>query len=399
MKHTHHKYTSLLALILASCSTYAADHYTVTDLGSLGDAVSASAINNNGIAAGYAVDLLYRYHGLISDGTTITPLTPTMSMTAQGQAMGINSFDQTVLASYMLGQLNTTTLLYLGNPPLMMPMMLGDFMPCAINDSAQVVGSQFITDPSGFKYEQACKWQMGSLISLNPLNGSHTSIAKAINEMGWAVGSATSASSLKPTATLWIGTNPSNLGTLPSGTWSQANAINDFNQVVGISQITSGFTHAFLYNLNASGVIVSRIDLGELGGGYSSAHAINNAGEVVGTSDNLAFIYTNGVMRDLNTLIGPSSPWNLASANAINEDGQIVGVGSLGGDPFRAFLLTPAASCIADLNNDGVLNFFDVSALLTAFTNQDPLADLNNDGIYNFFDISAFITAYAQGCP
>jgi hypothetical protein len=55
--------------------------------------------------------------------------------------------------------------------------------------------------------------------------------------------------------------------------------------------------------------------------------------------------------------------------------------------------------CPADLNSDGVLNFFDVSAFLSAFNAMNPAADFNNDGLFNFFDVSAFLVAYNQGCP
>ena len=55
--------------------------------------------------------------------------------------------------------------------------------------------------------------------------------------------------------------------------------------------------------------------------------------------------------------------------------------------------------CLADLNSDGVLNFFDVSAFLTAFTGGDPVGDLNGDGLYNFFDVSVFLQSFAAGCP
>lgn len=47
----------------------------------------------------------------------------------------------------------------------------------------------------------------------------------------------------------------------------------------------------------------------------------------------------------------------------------------------------------------GVLNFFDVSAFLSAFSAQSADADINNDGIWNFFDVSAFLTAFSGGCP
>ncbi|HIB69320.1 MAG TPA: hypothetical protein EYO33_30620 [Phycisphaerales bacterium] len=55
--------------------------------------------------------------------------------------------------------------------------------------------------------------------------------------------------------------------------------------------------------------------------------------------------------------------------------------------------------CLADLNGDGSLDFFDVSAFLTAYNAQDLVADFNNDGQFNFFDVSVFLSAYTNGCP
>jgi len=55
--------------------------------------------------------------------------------------------------------------------------------------------------------------------------------------------------------------------------------------------------------------------------------------------------------------------------------------------------------CLPDLNNDGLLNFFDVSAFLQAFGDGDPVADFTGDGSFNFFDVSAFLQAFAAGCP
>jgi hypothetical protein len=56
--------------------------------------------------------------------------------------------------------------------------------------------------------------------------------------------------------------------------------------------------------------------------------------------------------------------------------------------------------CPADLNQDGTLNFFDVSAFLTAYNAQDPAADVAEPfGQWNFFDISAYLGLYGAGCP
>ncbi len=54
--------------------------------------------------------------------------------------------------------------------------------------------------------------------------------------------------------------------------------------------------------------------------------------------------------------------------------------------------------CVPDMNNDGALNFFDVSAFLSLFGAMDPQADFNNDGAFNFFDVSAFLSAFGAGC-
>lgn len=55
--------------------------------------------------------------------------------------------------------------------------------------------------------------------------------------------------------------------------------------------------------------------------------------------------------------------------------------------------------CEADLTGDGVLNFFDVSAFLNAYTAMDPQADFTGDGVFDFFDVSGFLSAYNAGCP
>lgn len=63
------------------------------------------------------------------------------------------------------------------------------------------------------------------------------------------------------------------------------------------------------------------------------------------------------------------------------------------------FSVETGSACPADLNNDDELDFFDISAFLTLFANQDPIGDFNNDGEWDFFDVSAFLTAYGEGCP
>ncbi len=79
------------------------------------------------------------------------------------------------------------------------------------------------------------------------------------------------------------------------------------------------------------------------------------------------------------------------------------GTGQLETDLFAGSLtsnitITAENSCDADLNDDGLLDFFDISAFLTAFSANDPIADFNADGVYDFFDVSAFLNLYSAGC-
>jgi probable HAF family extracellular repeat protein len=90
------------------------------------------------------------------------------------------------------------------------------------------------------------------------------------------------------------------------------------------------------------------LDLGTLGGTVSVARGINNNGQIVGESYTVvgpagehAFLYSGGVMRDLNALVPSNSGWTLQEASAISNTGLIVGDGLNPNGQADAFLLTP----------------------------------------------------------
>src|ERR671913_1752861 len=133
------------------------------------------------------------------------------------------------------------------------------------------------------------------------------------------------------------------LGTL-GGSSSWVSAINDSGQVIGSSYLAGDQNrHAFLYKDGKT------TDLGTLGGASSEAKGINGSGQVVGWSDNSsgvhrAFIYdsANG-MKDLNDSIPADSGWTITSASAINNEGQIAATGHKVGVGTHALLLTPTS--------------------------------------------------------
>jgi len=55
--------------------------------------------------------------------------------------------------------------------------------------------------------------------------------------------------------------------------------------------------------------------------------------------------------------------------------------------------------CPADLNNDGLLDFFDLQQFLNWYSAGDIRADLAPDGVLDFFDLQAFLNLYSAGCP
>lgn len=111
-------------------------------------------------------------------------------------------------------------------------------------------------------------------------------------------------------------------------------AINESNVAVGF---TRGLFPSPVVWRHGHSWIIQFLEAGELGLG--AAMDVNESGQIVGFT-NSATLWTNtGQRYDLNTLVD-ADEWDLVSASAINDQGQIVGTGYLDGE-IRAYLLTP----------------------------------------------------------
>ena len=220
---------------------------------------------------------------------------------------------------------------------LPLPLFSSGMSADGLNNTGQIVGanySQGMAKPLGYVFDTAT--QQYSFLPTNLLGG-QGNVASAISDNGWIVGHFYLAPAIYHAflwrqGLVWDLHDPNVL----TGFFSQANAVNTGGVAVGSADIGSQ-PHAFLGYVPWLGQKPVVIDMGILPGTVSSeALAINAANTIVGHSDNKAFVYFNGAMHDLNSMIPANSGWVLKSATGIDDAGDIVGIGTFKG-AWRAF--------------------------------------------------------------
>jgi probable HAF family extracellular repeat protein len=230
----------------------------------------------------------------------------------------------------------------------------------AINNRGQIVGiSETTVQDSGCSPSKPghiispAFWERGEVRALPTVAGDPDGFVQGINDQGQAVGSSGTCTFMAIHAVLWENDTAFELPNLGHD-GNAAYAINDHGQAVGYVSTTDGTT--IVASLWPNGVHSAVTNLGILpGDGAAFATGINNRGQVVGSTFNSSgwsrgFVWQDGVMTDLNTLIPEDSNLFIIAASNINERGQISGMATVMSGPdegkIHAILLTPVNESI-----------------------------------------------------
>lgn len=326
------------AVLMPAAARAQVPAYTAMDLGTLGGSSShATAINDAGQVAGLSMTADGSAHAFLWQGGVIRDL-GTLPGDVESAAFGLNNHGQVVGRSarvpgaYAAVMWTDDGIVDLGRVgQCNCPEYITAY---GINDDGVVAGESMRLHVGNVAFE----WRQGVLTPLGATSTGNNSGAFAVSPAGDLGGFAAGQ------AAVWTHEDRLLLGTLGGGQ-SSAYAINEWGGVVGEAATDPDVfaaAHAFFWEAGSG-----MQDLGTLGGLLSRANAISGT-VIVGESQvsdgsSHAFLYDlngAGAPVDLNTLVAPGSGWLLTSAAAINAGGLIAGTGVAGGES-HAVLLVP----------------------------------------------------------
>jgi probable HAF family extracellular repeat protein len=213
-----------------------------------------------------------------------------------------------------------------------------------VSTSGHVVGSGHL-GLGGRNIAFICSRQGGLIIIASP-GAPSCAWAEAVNNAGRVVGGASCPGPPPPLhAFSWTESGGAvDLGTL-GGSYSRATEVSDAGGIIGWSSLPGDEQfHAFSWTSREG-----MIDLGTLGGSDSYAWAVSNRGHVVGEAETAgdtvarrAFLWTaQGGMIDLGTLGGPNS-----YATGVSDSGAVIGVAETPESAQHAFFWTPQTGMV-----------------------------------------------------
>jgi len=218
-----------------------------------------------------------------------------------------------------------------------------------INQKGDVVGWSMGPDgTSAFLYTDA-----NGIVRLPGLPDRPRAIARDLNDVGQVVGTANAGGVDLGHAVLWTNGIVKDLGTLGTGSYSEGWAVNNFGQVVGSSYRNGGSfgVHGFLYT-QARGMVdlTPNSDTG-------SALDINDAGQVTGYKTAAggnyhAFRWRGGTFVDLGVLPGFAHSFGWA----INKVGQVAGNSTSASGNSERFFRSIAGGGLQNLGGTGEHN-------------------------------------------
>jgi probable HAF family extracellular repeat protein len=205
-----------------------------------------------------------------------------------------------------------------------------------INDRGQVAGFSSNGTPDPFSCFLFCwgtqtrgfVWQNGVMHDLGTLGGPDT-VETNMNQQGQIVGQSFTNDTPNPTTGLptmdpflWTNGHMRDLGSL-GGTFGGVGdqGLNERGEVAGTSNLAGDqISHPYLWDGT------TMIDLGTLGGDNGSANAVNDDGDVVGSADlpsgtHDGYLWKNGVMHDLPPVNGAPC----SNAEDLNARDEVVG--------------------------------------------------------------------------
>ena len=330
-------------LPIASCSQ---STYTIVDIGILGQGCSGNSISNNGKVTGtYALtgsmSRPFRYENGI-----MTPLPTLGGLYSYGQ--GINNNGSVVGTTTTSDNLNQYAAIWTESVFSYFT-GLGISSANGINENGWITGT---FSPKNSGYNHVFVYDGTTIRDLRTLGGS-SGTGSGINMNGQVAGWSNTVGNLTH-AFRYTGGTMVDLGTLPGGTVSLGFAINASGWVAGYSTVSVGPHHAVVWYGNTP------VDLGSLNGNDTVATSINASGQIVGYSYNqtsgvqAGFIYTNGLLTDLNTLIPANSGWTNVTAGGINDSGWITGGGTFNGQQHACILMPNNATALGRISLEGV---------------------------------------------